>query len=133
MNAEDFAVCRIEAQPAKNPSLWIKRIDIHHAYLKVGDFRLPQENKSVSITRLGGRATLSIEIQKYEILSADPLPETAGGSSASRCGWALIRDESAKRIPPLIAVSSYHFSETGPGTADCDLGTVTNCLGAVWR
>jgi hypothetical protein len=76
---KDFAVCRIEAEPAKKPSIWIKRTDIRHAYLKVGDFWLPKENTSVSIIRLGGRATLTIEYQNYEILSADPLPETDVG------------------------------------------------------
>jgi hypothetical protein len=76
VNAKDFAVCRIEAEPAKNPSIWIKRTDIHHTYLKVGDFWLPKENTSVSMIRLGGRAKLSIEYQNYEILSAHPLPPT---------------------------------------------------------
>lgn len=70
VNAKDFAVCRIEAEPAKSPSIWIKRTEIHHAYLKVGDFWLPKENTSVSILRLGGRATLTIEYQNYEVLSA---------------------------------------------------------------
>ena len=55
VNAKDFAVCRIEAEPAKNPSIWIKRTDIRHACLKVGNFWLPKENTSVSIIRLGGR------------------------------------------------------------------------------
>ena len=87
VNAKDFAVCRIEAQPARNPSIWIKRTDIRHTYLKVGDFWLPKENTSVSIIRLGGRATLTIEYQNSKILSADPLAETGcGGSSAFRCG-----------------------------------------------
>jgi hypothetical protein len=79
VNAKDFAVCRIEAEPAKNPSVWIKRTDTRHTYLKVGDFWLPRENTSVSIIRLGGRATLTIEYQNYEILSAHPLPETDAG------------------------------------------------------
>ena len=79
VNAKDFAVCRIEAQPAGNPSIWIKRTDIRHTYLKVGDFWLPKENTSVSMIRLGGRATLTIEYQNYEILSAHPLPETNVG------------------------------------------------------
>ena len=79
VNAKDFAVCRIEAQPAGNPSIWIKRTDIRHTYLKVGDFWLPKENTSVSMIRLGGRATLTIEYQNYEIMSAHPLPETNVG------------------------------------------------------
>jgi hypothetical protein len=86
VNAKDFAVCRIEAEPAKNPSVWIKRTDIHHVYVKVGDFWLPKENKSVSIIRLGGRATLSIEYQNYEILSAHSLAETDVGGAPTAGG-----------------------------------------------
>jgi hypothetical protein len=73
VNANDFAVCRIEAEPAKNPSIWIKRTHIHHVYRKIGDFWLPKENTSDSLIRLGGHATLTIEYQSFEILSARPL------------------------------------------------------------
>ena len=51
VDGRDFAVCRIEAEPAKNPSFWIKKTEIHHSYLKVGDFWLPAENQSVSMVR----------------------------------------------------------------------------------
>ena len=44
VDAEDFTVCRIEAEPAKDPSFWIQRTDISHVYLKVGNFWLPKEN-----------------------------------------------------------------------------------------
>ncbi len=64
---KDFAVCRIEAQPAKNPSFWIRKTQIHHTYEKVGDFWLPVENQSVSDMRLDGRATLTIKYMNYEI------------------------------------------------------------------
>lgn len=79
VNAKDFAVCRIEAEPAKNPSIWIKRTHIHHVYQKVGDFWLPKENTSDSIIRLGGRARLTIEYQSFDFLSAHPLAKTTGG------------------------------------------------------
>lgn len=63
----DFAVCRIEAEPAKNPSMWIIKTEIHHQYQKFDDFWLPLKNESVSNLRLGGRATLTITYQDYEI------------------------------------------------------------------
>lgn len=63
----DFAVCRIEAEPAKNPSMWITKTEIHHQYQKFDDFWLPLKNESVSNLRLGGRATLTITYQDYEI------------------------------------------------------------------
>jgi hypothetical protein len=64
---KDFAVCRIEAEPAKNPSFWIRKTAIRHTYEKVGEFWLPVENQSVSDTRLDGRATLTIKYTDYEI------------------------------------------------------------------
>ena len=74
VDASDFAVTRIEAAPAQNPSFWIKKTDIRHAYKKVGDFWLPAENHSQSSMRVGGRADLSIEYKDYKITAADPLP-----------------------------------------------------------
>ena len=73
VDAKDFAVCRIEAEPAKNPSFWIKKTAIHHSFLKVGDFWLPAENKSVSNIRLNGRAALTIEYYEYDIQAAPGL------------------------------------------------------------
>jgi hypothetical protein len=64
---KDFAVCRIEAEPAKNPSFWIKSTAIHHSFMKVGDFWLPAENNSASNIRLGGRATLTIKYEDYQV------------------------------------------------------------------
>jgi hypothetical protein len=76
-----------ESKPSPPRTHRSRSRDIPHAYLKVGDFWLPKENTSVSIIRLGGRATLTIEYQNSKILSADPLAETGcGGSSAFRCG-----------------------------------------------
>ncbi len=83
VDSKDFAVCRIEAEPAKNPSFWIKKTQIHHTYLKIGDFWLPAENKSVSAVRGGGRAVLTIKYQNYEILAARSLRSGDAGSSTS--------------------------------------------------
>lgn len=80
---KDFAVCRIEAEPSRNPSFWIKKTAIHHSYLKIGDFWLPSENESVSVIRGGGRAVLTIKYQNYEILAARSLRGIEAGSSSS--------------------------------------------------
>ena len=73
VDAKDFAVVRIEGEPEKNPSIWIKKTDIAHKYMKVGDFWLPAENHTESFIRLGGKATLSILYQDYKIIKASPL------------------------------------------------------------
>lgn len=65
VDATDFAVTRIDAEPAQNPSFWTKKSEIHHEYMKVQNFWLPQHNESVSYIRLGGRATLTIDYNNY--------------------------------------------------------------------
>ena len=91
VDRKDFAVCRIEAEPAKNPSFWIKKTQIHHSYWKVGDFWLPSKNESVSSIRGGGRAVLTIQYQDYEILVSHGLKDTdarPSSSSSSRINHA---------------------------------------------
>jgi hypothetical protein len=75
IDAKDFAVVRIKGEPGKNPSFWIKKTDVEHTYLKLGDFWLPAENHTESVIRLGGVANLSIEYENYKILKAGPLPD----------------------------------------------------------
>jgi hypothetical protein len=73
IDANDFAVTRIEAEPAKNPSFWTKDTKIEQVYTKVSDFWLPALNRSASTIRLGGRASFSIEYKDYQITAAIPL------------------------------------------------------------
>jgi hypothetical protein len=84
VNSKDFAVCRIEAEPSKNPSMWIKSTAIHHTYKKLGDFWFPLENESTSTMRVGGHAVLSIKYRNYEILAARPLEEIDSRRSDAR-------------------------------------------------
>lgn len=74
VDAKDFAVVHIKAEPAENPSIWIKKTIIEHNYKKVGDFWLPASDHTESDMRLGGQATLSIDYQDYRITQAFPLP-----------------------------------------------------------
>jgi hypothetical protein len=67
VDARDFAVVSIEAEPAKNPSFWISSTRIEHAYGKVGQFWLPSSNKSTSKVKLGGSAVLTILYTDYKI------------------------------------------------------------------
>ena len=72
MDAADFAVTRIEGEPAKNPSFWTKETKIEQVYTKVGDFWLPQSNRSSTTIRLGGRATFTIDYGNYQITASTP-------------------------------------------------------------
>jgi hypothetical protein len=84
VDSKDFAVCRIEAEPAKNPSMWIKNTAIHHIYQKLGDFWFPSENESTSTMRMGGRAVLSIKYRNYEVVAARSLQEIDSRRSEAR-------------------------------------------------
>jgi hypothetical protein len=70
VDATDFAVTRIEAEPAQNPSFWTKKNEVHHEYMKVKEFWLPWRNESVSEIRLGGKATLTIEYDNYRVVDS---------------------------------------------------------------
>lgn len=77
IDAADFAMVKIEAEPAQNPSFFINRTEVHHRYKKVDNFWLPAENRTTSYLRIGGHADLSIEYRQYNITAADPIPGPA--------------------------------------------------------
>ncbi len=86
VDGRDFAVTRIQAEPAKSPSFWVKKSEVNHRYERVGEFWLPAENKTDSLIRMGGHAMLSIEYQDYRIVQAAPVanpgvPAKAGAPS----------------------------------------------------
>jgi len=80
IDAQDYAVAKVEAQPAESPSFWIRSTQIHHVYAKVGDFWLPQRNVSESKIRFGGAATLTIDYGTFEF--AGPTAPPAQSSIA---------------------------------------------------
>jgi len=86
VDATDFAVTRIEGEPAQNPSFWTKRTEIHHEYKKVDAFWLPVRNESVSYIRLGGRATLTIEYKDYRVTDGRLSGKAGIGLSSRQTG-----------------------------------------------
>jgi outer membrane lipoprotein-sorting protein len=67
IHSGEFAIVKIEGQPAKNPSLWIKRVDFVRRYQKIGEFWLPLKNESITRVRVFGKNTLTTEYDNYEI------------------------------------------------------------------
>ena len=82
VDGTDFAVTRIDAEPAQNPSFWTKKSEVHHEYMKVQNFWLPRRNESVSYIRLGGRATLTIEYNNYRVIDSRLSGKSALSSGA---------------------------------------------------
>jgi hypothetical protein len=88
VDAHDFAVTRIEAQPARNPSFWTTKSLIHHTYQKVDNgFYLPKENKTVTSVRMGGVATLTIEYDSYQVTVAKPIASARRVPSGEGSVW----------------------------------------------
>ena len=65
VDAEDYAIVRIEGKPAKNPSFWIKSVHFVHTYQKNGPFWLPSTDRSVTDARIIGATELTIEYFDY--------------------------------------------------------------------
>jgi hypothetical protein len=103
VDAHDFAVTRIEAQPARNPSFWTTKSLIHHTYQKVENgLYLPKENKTVTSVRLGGVATLTIEYQSYQVTAGQPSTsarKAVGSSGAPVMADSAIAEQAAIFIP----------------------------------
>lgn len=67
IDSQDFAVTRIEAEPAKSPSFWTARSQIHHQYQKIGEFYFPALNQTITNVRFGGKAVLTIRYLDYKL------------------------------------------------------------------
>jgi len=65
VDAEDYAIVRIEGMPAKSPSFWIKSVHFVHEYGKTGFFWFPVLDRSVTDVRIFGSTEMTIEYFDY--------------------------------------------------------------------
>lgn len=70
VDAADFAVVKMETEPAKNPSFWIARTLIHYSGAKFGGFWLPRQVRTETKVRIGGTAILTIDYGTYQVVPA---------------------------------------------------------------
>lgn len=76
VDAAEYAVMKIEVEPAQNPSFWITSTQIENTNLKTDGVWLPEKNRSESKIRIGGSAVLTINYGTYHIVLAGP-PQVA--------------------------------------------------------
>lgn len=81
VDAEEFAITRVEGSPAQNPSFWIRSARIIVEYGKDGRFWLPASNHSTADARVFGPTDVDIEYSDYVI---PPIPDAAGDSQSSK-------------------------------------------------
>ena len=72
VDAEDYAIVRLEGTPAKSPSFWIKGVQIAHKYERHGQFWFAALNRSESDARIFGPTSLRIEYLDYTIQNSRP-------------------------------------------------------------
>lgn len=70
VDAADFALVKIDARPAKNPSFWIARTLVQQTFAKMGNFWLPEHNRSETKVRISGTAVFVIDYGTYQIETA---------------------------------------------------------------
>jgi hypothetical protein len=78
VDGNDFAIIRVEGEPAVNPSFWTKKTDFTRTYQRVGEFWLPESNHSVTKVRIFGTAELTIQYGDYQVTRG---PDTRTQSS----------------------------------------------------
>lgn len=93
VDAQDFAVARMQGEPARNPSLWVSHTQIEYRWAKIAGFWLPVHNESVTQVRMGGKAVLTIEYTNYQVSGVNRTsPRGPGGNSTLPVPSAVTAD-----------------------------------------
>ena len=67
VDARDYAIVRIEGQPAKNPSFWVRSVHFVHTYQKVHQFWFASSTLTTSHILIFGDSELTIENSEYAL------------------------------------------------------------------
>jgi len=67
VDANDYSIVRIEGQPARNPSFWVRNVHFVHTYQKVGEFWFASSTDTTSQIRIFGDSELTIENTDYKL------------------------------------------------------------------
>jgi MoaA/NifB/PqqE/SkfB family radical SAM enzyme len=66
VDRHSFGIVRIDGEPAKSPSFWVRKTHFIHQYARFGDFWFPVSNRTEVELRIFGKSTLSIDYYGYE-------------------------------------------------------------------
>jgi len=67
VDENDYSIVRIEGQPARNPSFWVRSVHFVHTYQKVGPFWFASSTHTTSEIRIFGESELTIETSNYTL------------------------------------------------------------------
>lgn len=65
VDADEYAILRVEGKPARNPSFWIKSVHFVHDYDKSGAFWFPVSDRSETDVRIFGMTEMTIRYFDY--------------------------------------------------------------------
>ncbi|OGF59568.1 MAG: hypothetical protein A2Y62_03790 [Candidatus Fischerbacteria bacterium RBG_13_37_8] len=66
IEANDFAVVRLEGSPAKRPSIWTRKVEFSRENQKVGDFWVPAKDESTTKIFIFGDSTYIVHYFNYQ-------------------------------------------------------------------
>lgn len=72
VDVEDYALARVEGEPAKNPSFWTHSVHFVQQYQKSGPFWFPLSTTSVTNARIFGTTDVNIRYFDYRPVSEAP-------------------------------------------------------------
>jgi outer membrane lipoprotein-sorting protein len=110
IDAEDYAIVRIDGQPAKSLSFWITRADFVRQYQKIGEFWVPEQDNTLVHVRLYGKKMLTIDHRDYVINCA------IGASSNDLARDKQMADQISDR--QLGASCAQGHPQTGVGQSE---------------
>ena len=67
LRPDDGELIRIEGRLAKNPSLWMKKVEIVRRYARINDVLVPTSLESIAHLRLLGRSSLTMAYDYSEV------------------------------------------------------------------
>lgn len=106
VDAADFALVKIEAAPAKNPSFWITHTSIWFRNAITDGFWLPQETRSETSVRIGGTAVLTIDYGPYQITPSAASPARSAQSQSPVAPAPAAQADPPARPPASPAVAN---------------------------
>jgi hypothetical protein len=72
VDADEYAIVRVEGEPARKPSFWVKSVHFVHDYGKSGPFWFPVSDRSVTDVRIFGATEMTIEYFDYAPNTSPP-------------------------------------------------------------
>lgn len=74
VDTQDYALARVEGEPAKNPSFWTRKVQFVQQYTKSSTYWFPMETTSVTDARIFGTTEVSIRYFDYKPAIGKPSP-----------------------------------------------------------